>query len=163
MTSAPERPRPYSEACRKAVRHAGDRAGRVTERSSSPAPRSLRPAPVMKSATLVRRSEPSCAWSSTLPSSAAVSEITGPAGRPSQRLPPTVAMFQILKEARKARHCSNSGAAGASQAAAKRESWAMVQVAAISSEPSGSRVSGSQPIRLRSSNRRRCGCGSEKR
>jgi hypothetical protein len=37
------------------------------------------------------------------PSSAAVSEIIGPAGSDMQRLPPTVAVFQILKEARNAR------------------------------------------------------------
>ena len=91
-------------------------AGRVTERSNSPSPRSFRPAPVMKSATLTRRREPSWACSRHSPSSAAVSEIIGPAGRPLQRLPPTVAMFQILNEARNARqHCSNSGAASASQ------------------------------------------------
>ena len=37
------------------------------------------------------------------PSSAAVNAIIGPAGNDMQRLPPTVAVFQILNEARKAR------------------------------------------------------------
>ena len=37
------------------------------------------------------------------PPSAEVSEIIGPAGSDMQRLPPTVAVFQILNEARKAR------------------------------------------------------------
>ena len=35
-----------------------------------------------------------------MPSNAAVSEIIGPAGNAMQRLPPTVAVFQILNEAR---------------------------------------------------------------
>ena len=37
-----------------------------------------------------------------VPSSAAPSAIIGPAGSPAHRLPPTVATFQILKEARNA-------------------------------------------------------------
>ncbi len=107
---------------------------------------------------------PSCERSRHTPSSAAVSEIIGPAGSALHRLPPTVAMFQILNEARKARqHCSNSGAAVQGAAFANRESWAIVQVAAISRPPSGAGRSGSQPVRLRSTRRRRCGCGSEKR
>lgn len=164
MTSAPERPSPCSDAWRKAVRQPRARAGTVTERSNSPSPRSLRPAPVMKSATFTVRPTPACDWSRQVPSSAAVSEIMGPAGSPLHRFPPTVAMFQILNEARKARqHCSISGAAAAPNFRPNRESWAMVHVAAISSEPSSARVSDSQPMRLRSTRRRRWGCGSENR
>lgn len=164
MTSAPERPRPYRDACRNAVRQRRARAGRVTGRSNSPSARTVRPAPVTKSAAATVRAAPVCGRSRHMPSSASVSEIIGPAGRPLQRLPPTVAMFQILNEARKARqHSSKSGAAGAAKVAAKRYRVAMVQVAAISRAPSCRSATGSQPVRLRSTRRRRCGCGSEKR
>ena len=62
-----------------------------------------------------------------------VSEIIGPAGSDMQMLPPTVAVFQILKEARKARqHWLISGeAASHSGGHASASSWATVQVAAI--------------------------------
>ena len=47
-----------------------------------------------------------------MPSNAAVSEIIGPAGRDMQRLPPTVAAFQILNEARnELQHCRRRGSA----------------------------------------------------
>ena len=60
----------------------------------------------------MRRSLPSADQMVQTPSSAAVSEIIGPAGSDMQILPPTVAVFQILKEARKARqHWPISGAA----------------------------------------------------
>lgn len=122
------------------------------------------PAPVMNSVTGSRRVAPSWPWSRTVPSSAAVREIIGPAGRPLQRFPPTVAMFQILKLARKARqHCSKSGAAVVGRVRANRESSVMVQVAAMSRDPSGCQDWGGQPIRDRSTRRRMWGCGSEKR
>ena len=61
------------------------------------------------------------------------SEIIGPAGNAMQMLPPTVAMFQILNEARSARqHEVMRVAAGQSDCEAKSNSAAMVQVAAIS-------------------------------
>ncbi len=164
MTSTPERPSPYRDACRNAVRQSSARAGTVTDRSNSPSARSLSPAPVTKSATRTWRRTPFWASNRHSPSSEAVREIIGPAGSALQRFPPTVAMFQILKEARKARqHCSTSGAASASRSFAKRESRAMVQVAAISREPSGRSSTGFQSVRLRSIRRRRCGCGSENR
>ena len=57
----------------------------------------------------VRRSS-ARAWHT--PSSAAVSEIIGPAGSDMQMFPPTVASFQILNEERNDRqHWRNSGAA----------------------------------------------------
>ncbi len=56
-----------------------------------------------KSVTAMRRSPPSGVQMVQTPSSAAVSDIIGPAGSAMQMLPPTVAMFQILNEARKAR------------------------------------------------------------
>ena len=66
------------------------------------------------------------------PSSAAVSEIIGPAGNDMQRLPPTVAVFQILNEARNARqHWLIRGAASHSGGQARASSCATVQVAAI--------------------------------
>ena len=58
---------------------------------------------MMKSATLTCCSVPSAFQIVQTPSSADVSEIIGPAGSDMQRLPPTVAVFQILKDARNAR------------------------------------------------------------
>ena len=73
-----------------------------------------------KSVTATRRSLPSAAHNVQTPSSAAVSEIIGPAGSDMQILPPTVAVFQILNEARKARqHWPISGAAIQSTGGAK--------------------------------------------
>ena len=95
------------------------------------------------------------------PSSAAVSEIIGPAGSDMQMLPPTVAVFQILNEARKARqHWSISGAAIHSGGQASASSCATVQVAAISS-PARRRVSAGQPSAAEIDQPVRCGCGSE--
>src|SRR3984893_14851831 len=72
-----------------------------------------------------------------MPSSAAVREIMGPAGSDMTMFPPTVASFQILKEARNARqHSGKSGAAFHSGVALKRSSSTTLQVAAISN-PSG--------------------------
>ena len=59
-----------------------------------------------------RRGSPLLGQSVATPSSAAVSEIIGPAGSDMQMFPPTVASFQILNEARNDRqHWRNSGAA----------------------------------------------------
>src|SRR5215831_17526588 len=85
-----------------------------------------------KSAAGTLRSPPSACQIVQTPSSAAVSEIIGPDGSDMQRLPPTVAVFQILKEARKARqHWLISGAASQSGGQASASSCAIVQVAAI--------------------------------
>ena len=95
------------------------------------------------------------------PSSAAVSAIIGPAGSDMHRLPPTVAVFQILNEARKARqHWSISGTAIQSAGPVKASSCAIVQVAAMS-RPSGPARSGCQPSAARSIRRLSRGCGSE--
>src|SRR5262249_60012478 len=68
------------------------------------------------------------------PASAAVREIIDPAGKDMHKLPPTVAVFHILKEARKARqHWLISGAASQSAGQASASSCAIVQVAAIDS------------------------------
>src|SRR5437016_1965211 len=88
----------------------------------------------MKSATLTCCSLPSAFQIVQTPSSAAVNEIIGPAGNDMQRLPPTVAVFQIVKEARKDRqHRSISGAASQSGGQESASSCAIVQVAAIDS------------------------------
>src|SRR5215831_7916957 len=87
-----------------------------------------------KSAAGTLRSPPSACQIVQIPSSAAVSEIIGPAGSDMQRLPPTVAVFQTLKEARKARqHWLMSGAAIQSGGQVRASSCAIVQVAAIES------------------------------
>src|SRR3978361_2560826 len=101
----------------------------------------------MKSATPMRCSLPSAFQLVQTPSSADVSEIIGPAGRDMQRLPPTVAVFQILKEARNARqHWLISGEAIHSGGQANASSCATVKVAAMNSPAS---VMGSAgPLRL---------------
>ena len=87
-------------------------AGRKIDRSNSPGARTFRWLPVTKSTTGTCRGSPLRGQSVQTPSRAAVSEIIGPAGSDMQMLPPTVASFQILKEARKARQqWRNSGAA----------------------------------------------------
>src|SRR3984893_6965223 len=89
------------------------------------------------SAALILSSLPSAFQIVQTPSSADVSEIIGPAGSDMQRLPPTVAVFQILKEARYARqHWSIRGAASHSGGHARASSCATVQVAAIESPAS---------------------------
>src|SRR6201995_2227854 len=101
-------------------------------RNSSPDLSTLRLLPVTKSRTAIVRSPPSACQIVQTPSSAAVSEIIGPAGSDMQRLPPTVAVFHILKEARKARqHWLIRGAAIQSGGQAKAASCATVQDAAI--------------------------------
>src|SRR5690606_7443069 len=98
---------------------------------------------------------------SATPSSAAVSEVIGPAGSEVQTLPPTVDVFQILNDATKlsqhgrtrssAVHRSRTGAACA--VSSNPYSSATVHVAAISS-PSAVTVSAGQPALVRSSRRR---------
>src|SRR6516225_3334419 len=86
--------------------------GRSIERSNSPGARTFWWLPVTKSTTGTHRGCPLRGQSVTTPSSAAVSEIIGPAGNDMQMLPPTVASFQILNDARKdLQHRRNSGAA----------------------------------------------------
>ena len=68
------------------------------------------------------------------PSSAAVSEVIGPAGSDRQMFPPTVATFWTLNEPSSAsQHCRASSAAGArdGRAGRQRASCASVQVAAM--------------------------------
>src|SRR3954469_22868086 len=96
-----------------------------------------------------------------MPSSATVSEIIGPAGNDMQMLPPTVAVFHTLNDARnELQHWWISGAAAHSGGASRAYNWAIVQVGDIWS-PCSLTISGSQPYPCRSSSRRRCGCGSE--
>src|SRR5258708_37746690 len=86
----------------------------------------------MNSATPIFCSLPSDLQMVQTPSSAAVSAIIGPAGNDMHRLPPTVAVFQILKEARNARqHWSISGEAIHSGGQDNASSCATVQVAAM--------------------------------
>src|SRR5207342_164722 len=98
----------------------------------SPGARTLRWLPVTKSATVIFRSAPSACQIVQTPSSAEVREIIGPAGSDMQMLPPTVAVFQILNEARNARqHWLISGEAIQSGGQVSPSSCATVQVAAI--------------------------------
>ena len=88
---------------------ARERAGRSI-RSNSPGARTFWWLPVTKSTTDTRRGSPLRGQSVQTPSSAAVSEIIGPAGSDMQMFPPTVASFQILNEARKDRqHAEQRG------------------------------------------------------
>jgi hypothetical protein len=103
INSAAERPTGVSEIWRKAERRFKAARGTSSCRKSSPALRTLVWLPVTKSAAATFRSMPSVCQIVQTPSSAVVSEIIGPAGNDMQRLPPTVAVFQILNEARKAR------------------------------------------------------------
>src|ERR671916_2405888 len=97
-----------------------------------------------------------------MPSSATDSEIIVPAGNDIQMLPPTVAVFHTLDDARNEwQHWWISGAAVHSGGASRASNSAIVQVEDICS-PCSSATSGSQENPCRSSSRRRCGCGSEK-
>jgi hypothetical protein len=110
MISAADRPRWVSEAWRKAERLA-ERRGRQTDAADELSRlqdigmisgdeighRHLRGSPL-------RGQRVSC------PSNPAVREIMGPAGKDMQMLPPMVAAFQILKEARKESQHSLSAA-----------------------------------------------------
>ena len=112
IKSAAERPTGVSDIWRNAERRVSAATGSSICRNRSPGASTLRWSPVTKSATAIFRSLPSAFQIVQIPSSAAVSAIIGPAGNDMQRLPPTVAVFQILKEARNARqHWSISGEA----------------------------------------------------
>src|SRR4051812_21668454 len=132
IRSAAERPTGASEIWRKTVRRFKAAIGISICRSRSPGASRLRWLPVTKSTTGIICSPPPAFQMVQTPSSAAVSEIIGPAGSDMQRLPPTVAVFQILNEARKARqHWLISGAANQSGGQRNPSSCATVQVAAM--------------------------------
>src|SRR5207237_3513819 len=117
--------------------------------------------PVTKSATAAVSSPPSACQIVQTPSSAEVSEIIGPAGNDMQMLPPTVAVFQILKEARNARqHWLISGAAIHSGGHASASSCATVQVADIDNSVSVT-VNAGHFRAVRSISRVKWTCGSE--
>src|SRR4051812_882761 len=101
ITRTPERPWGWSEPWRYAVLAANAAAGRWMERSSSPWDKTVRPSPMTKSRTETVRG-PEGPRSRHVPSRVAPRAIIGPAGRAAQMLPPTVATFQILKDARNA-------------------------------------------------------------
>ncbi len=103
MSSAPERPRGESEMRRNAVRRCSAAAGMSMRRRISPGTSAVRCGPRTKSSTGTCRSPPSGRRITQVPSRAAASAIIGPAGRAVQRLPPTVARFQILNEPSSAR------------------------------------------------------------
>src|SRR5436190_18903154 len=81
-------------------------------RSSSPGARTLAWLPVTNSFIGTLRGFPLRGQSVQTPSSAVVREVIGPAGSDMQMFPPTVASFQILKDARNERqHSRKSGTA----------------------------------------------------
>jgi hypothetical protein len=166
ISSTPDLPRLLSESRRNATRADRADAGRLTLRSSSPGASAFCPSPVMKSATGSSRREPPGPRIVAVPSSPAHSEIMGPAGRDVHRLPPTVDMFQTLKDATKesqqGRIRSRPGqprvpAPSSASDSGSAYSSATVQVAA-SSMPSAVTVTACQPAEPRSS-RRRSGSG----
>ena len=163
MTRTADRPTADSETCRNAARAVSAAAGRSTRVSSSPGASAFAPSPVTRSATASVRTPPSGRVIAATPSSAAVSEVIGPAGSDRQMFPPTVATFCTLNEPSSAsQHCRASSAAGAraGRAGRQRASSASVQVAAMLS-PSSVSVSGGQPKACRSSRRRSRGWGWE--
>src|ERR1700731_3321851 len=137
INSAAERPTGVSEIWRNAERRFSAASGRSICRSRSPDASTLRWLPITKSETPIFCSPPPVFQIVQTPPSADVSEIIGPAGSDMQRLPPTVAVFHILKEARYARqHWLIRGAASHSGGHANASSCATVQVAAIESSVS---------------------------
>src|SRR5439155_6292056 len=132
IRSAAERPTGVSEIWRNAERRLSAATGMSICRNSSPRFSTLVWLALTKSDAATLRSPPSACQIVQTPSSAAVSEIIGPAGSDMQRLPPTVAVFQILNDARNARqHWPINGAASQSGGQAKASSCATVQVAAM--------------------------------
>ena len=133
ISKAADRPAGVSDIWRKAERRFRAANGTSICRSRSPGASTLLWFPVTKSATSIAPF-----GTVGMPDRAdaverAVSEIIGPAGSDMQRLPPTVAVFQILKDARNARqHWLISGAAIHSGGQTSASNCAMVQVAAIS-------------------------------
>src|SRR5258708_13952347 len=161
IKSAAERPTGAREIWRTAERRFSAAIGISTCRNSSAGASTLRPSPMTKSVTRSFCSLPAGFQIVHTPWSADVSEIIGPAGNDMQRLPPTVAVFQILKDARYARqHWLISGAASHSGGHANASSCATVQVAAIVSSLSPI-VSAGHLRSPRSINRVRCHSGSE--
>src|SRR5580693_4256843 len=80
------------------------------------------------------RAVPSRLQMVVMPSNAAVSEIMAPAGSDRQMFPPTLAVFQILNDASKARQqCGINEAAVHSDGPRNASSSAILQVEAISS------------------------------
>src|SRR6266516_6252307 len=132
IRSAAERPTGVSEIWRNAERCLRAAIGISTCRNRSPDASTLRWSPVTKSTTGIFCSPPPACQTVRTPSSAEVSEMIGPAGSDMQMLPPTVAVFQILKEARNARqHWLISGEAIHSGGQESASSCATVQVADI--------------------------------
>ncbi len=150
-----------SEIWRKAARRFKAASGRSIWRRRSPGVSTFFWLPVTKSTAATFCSPPFAFQIVQTPSSAAVSEIIGPAGSDMQRLPPTVAVFQILNEARKARqHWSMTGAASHSTGQTSPSSWAMVQVAAMVS-PLCPITRAGHLRSVKSTSRRKWACGSE--
>ena len=131
------------------------------QRRISPGASAVRCGPRTNAVTGRRRSPPPGRCSRQVPSRAAVSAIIGPAGRAVQRLPPTLARFQILNEPSSARqHCPTSGAAIQSRGRASRSSSAMVPVA-DRRRPASEISAAFHPRADRSISRASAGCGSE--
>ena len=156
-----ERPRWVSSNRRWACRLSSAVIGMSISRSTSPGPRMFSWFPVTKSTASTVRSDPSGAHSVYVASSATVNVIIGPAGSDMQMLPPTVAEFHTLNDARNASQpVWISGAARQlSGVVSEYRSW-MVAMAPILS-PSAPMSSASQPSGMRSMRRRRSGCWSE--
>src|ERR1700742_1604124 len=132
ISSAAERPAGVNEICRKDERRFSAAVGMSICRSRSPGLSTLALLPVTKSETAISRSPPFASQMVQVPSRAAVSDIIGPAGSDMQMLPPTVAVFHILNEARNARqHSLIKGTASQSGGQAIASSSATLQVAAI--------------------------------
>src|SRR3954470_5152883 len=132
INSAAERPTGVSDIWRNAERRRKAASGMATCRNRSPGASTLRWSVVTHSATAIFRSPPPACQMVQTPSSPEVREIIGPAGSAMQMLPPTVAIFQILKEARNARqHWLISGEAIHSGGQESASSCATVQVADI--------------------------------
>src|ERR1700675_5063144 len=161
MTKTEERPILVSEKRRKANRLRMAAAGKKMLRKSSPGARILEWMPVTKSTIGTSRDAPSTVQMAATPSSAAVIEIIAPAGSDRQMFPPTLAVFQILKDASRAPQQSGiNEAALHSDGARNASSSAILQVEAISSPP-GSICNAGHDSVSRSTNARRDGCGSE--
>src|SRR4029079_4358608 len=159
INSAAERPTGVSEIWRNAGPPLKAETGTWTCRNRSPGASALRWSPVTKSTTGIFRSPPPACQIVQTPSSAEAREIVGPAGSDMQMLPPTVAVFQILKEARNARqHWLISGEAIHSGGQESASSCATVQVADIDNSVSPM-VSAGHFRSVRSIRRVNCACG----
>src|ERR1700731_4186281 len=127
-----ERPMLVSENRRKANRLRMAAAGRKMLRNSSLGASTLEWLPVTKSTIGTSREAPSKVQMVATPSRAAVIEIIAPAGSDRQMFPPTLAVFQILKDASKAPQQSGiNEAALHSDGARNASSSAILQVKAI--------------------------------